>query len=50
MNKIWDRTNSNDMHFFLDILLKKKSVVDGILEILCSYAGTMKHLIQFCRR
>ena len=24
VNKIWDLTNSNDMQFFSDILLKKK--------------------------
>ena len=44
MDKIWDLTNSNDMHFFPNILLKNKkktSLVDGILEIFCSYAGTM---------
>ena len=50
MNKIWDLTNSNDMHFS-DILLKKKtSLVDGILDIICTYVGTMTHLIQFYRR
>ena len=33
-------TNSKDMHVFADILLKKKkSPVDGILEIFCSYEG-----------
>ena len=42
INKIWDLTNSNDMQFFSDILLiKKKSIVDGILEIFCSYGGTI---------
>ena len=52
MNKICDLTNSNDVQFFSDILLKKKktSLVDGILEMICSYGGTMTHLIQFCRR
>ena len=52
MNKIWDLTNSNETQFFFssDSLLKKKCLVDGILEIFCSYGGTMTSLIQFCRR
>ena len=50
MNKIWDLANSNAMQIiFADILLKKKSLVDGILEIFCSY-GDNNHLIQFCSR
>ena len=38
--------------FFSDVLLKKKqtSLVGGILEIFCSYGGTMTHLIQFYSR
>ena len=35
---------------FSDILLEKKALVDGILEIFCSYGGTMTHLIQFYRK
>ena len=52
MSKFCDLTNNNDMHIFLDILLKTKtttSLVDGILEIFCSYGGAMTHSIQFCR-
>ena len=36
---------------FPDIKLKeKKSLVDGILKIIGSHAGTMTQLIQFYRR
>ena len=50
INKIQDLTNIYDIHFFPDIQLKKKSLVDGILKIFGSHAGTMTHLIQFYRR
>ena len=49
MKKIWDLTNSIDMHFLSDILLKQKTFLFG-LEIFCSIGGIMIHLIQFCRR
>ena len=47
MNKIWDLTNSNDMQYFLIFYSKIKSLVDGILEIFCSYGGIMTQLIHF---
>ena len=42
VNNIRDLTNINAMHFYSDILLKRKmSLVCGISQIFCPYDGTV---------
>ena len=50
IHQIRDLTNSNDMHYSLHLIERKKSLFEGILKIFGSRAGTMTQLIQFYRR